>query len=67
MDQTLRRVAVIRRKEAEKGVDSLDERFSLLVSVHDEEQGTAGVLPQQKGVERFGGGGEAGERGIAAA
>ena len=49
-------------QQVEKCVHQFAQGFGLLVAVHDHDDVALGGLPQQHNIERFGGGGEAGER-----
>ena len=57
----LRAVLVVGHEQGEERVDGFGERFGLLVAIYYNDQRTAGGLPEQHGVQRLGGGGEAGK------
>ncbi len=62
----LRAVAIVRHEQGEEGIDGFGEGFGLLVAVYYNDQGPPGGLPQQDGIQRFGGGRQPGERSVAA-
>ena len=49
-------------EQIEEGVHQLAQSLGLLVAVHHDDDVALGGLPQQHDIERFGGGGESGER-----
>ena len=62
----LRAVAIFGHQQGEEGVDGLGESFGLFVAVYYNDQRSPGGLPQQDGVDRFGGGRQTGYGGVAA-
>ena len=59
-------VAVVGSQQGKEGMERFGKRFGLFVTVHDNHQRAAGMVPEQHGIERLGRGGEAGERDAAA-